>query len=206
MIKSSDNFAFLRKLLGKRPSKAQLIAVPRGERSSSRITHHVSRPQFPSYSFFVPPWMFWIAMLLLAPHALFGEERVDRSLVPSIFAPESTPAHSISHLAGFVLSITGVMFVLVAGLLTYAIIRYRRRANDDGMEPAQVYGSGPVEAAWTTVPFLIVVVLTLSTARVIQSHPGDSGRAQTGISIGRADHRQAMVVGDSVSQTRHRNR
>jgi cytochrome c oxidase subunit 2 len=64
--------------------------------------------------------------------------------------------------------ITGVMFVLVAGLLTYVVIRYRRRANDDGIEPAQVYGSGPVEAAWTTVPFLIVVVLTLSTARVIQ--------------------------------------
>jgi cytochrome c oxidase subunit II len=110
----------------------------------------------------------WMTMLLLAALPLYGAERVDRSLVPSIFAPESTPAHSISQLAVFVLLITGVMFVLVAGLLTYVVIRYRRRANDDGMEPAQVYGSGPVEAAWTTVPFLIVVVLTLSTARVIQ--------------------------------------
>src|SRR5262249_50488054 len=53
-------------------------------------------------------------------------------------------------------------------LLAYVVVRYRRRANDDGMEPAQVYGSGPVEAAWTTVPFLIVLVLTLTTARVIQ--------------------------------------
>jgi cytochrome c oxidase subunit 2 len=112
--------------------------------------------------------MFWVAALLFAPQVLFGAERVDPSLVPSIFAPESTPAHSISQLAVFVLLITGVMFVLVAGLLTYAVIRFRRRANDDGMEPAQVYGSGPVEAAWTTVPFLIVIVLTLSTARVIQ--------------------------------------
>lgn len=116
----------------------------------------------------IPPWVFWIAMLSLASQALFGGEHADRSLVPSIFAPESAPAHSISHLAGFVLAITGTMFVLVAGLLTYVIVRYRRRANDDGMEPAQVYGSGPVEAAWTTVPFLIVVVLTLTTARVIQ--------------------------------------
>jgi cytochrome c oxidase subunit 2 len=112
--------------------------------------------------------MFWIAMLLLAPQVLFGGERVDPSLVPSIFAPESAPAHSISQLARFVLSITGTMFVLVAGLLTYAVIRFRRRANDDGVEPPQVYGSGPVEAAWTTVPFLIVIVLTLATARVIQ--------------------------------------
>jgi cytochrome c oxidase subunit 2 len=118
--------------------------------------------------FIIPPWMFWIAMLSLASQALHGGEHVDRSLVPSIFAPESAPAHSISHLAGFVLAITGTMFVLVAGLLTYVVVRYRRRANDDGIEPAQVYGSGPVEAAWTTVPFLIVVVLTLTTARVIQ--------------------------------------
>ncbi len=109
-----------------------------------------------------------MTMLLLAAPALYGAERADPSLVPSIFSPESTPAHSISHLAAFVLAITGTMFVLVAGLLTFVVIRYRRRPNDDGMEPAQVYGSGPVEAAWTTVPFLIVVVLTLTTARVIQ--------------------------------------
>src|SRR5260370_21243649 len=112
--------------------------------------------------------MIKMAMLLLAQQALYGGERVDPSLVPSILAPESAPAHSISQLAGFVLMIAGVIFVVVAGLLTYAVVRFRRRANDDGMEPAQVYGSGPVEAAWTTVPFLIVVVLTLTTARVIQ--------------------------------------
>ena len=86
--------------------------------------------------------MFWLAMLLVAPQALRGGERVDPALVPSIFAPESAPAHSISHLAGFVLAITGGIFVVVAGLLVYALVRFRRRANDDGMEPAQVYGSG----------------------------------------------------------------
>jgi cytochrome c oxidase subunit 2 len=196
MIKVPENFAFLWKLprkrsaktpdgtaIGERPSSgAATIAVPAAHKYFwHREEAHLAAPEdgrspgagsarirFPTYRFIIPPWMFWITMLLLGPHALFGEERVDRSLVPSIFAPESTPAHSISNLAGFVLSITGVMFVLVAGLLTYVVIRYRRRANDDGIEPAQVYGSGPVEAAWTTVPFLIVVVLTLSTARVIQ--------------------------------------
>jgi cytochrome c oxidase subunit 2 len=94
-------------------------------------------------------------------------EKVDPTLVPNIFAPESVPAHSISHLSIFVLAITGGIFVVVGGLLAYVVIRFRRRANDDGMEPAQIYGSNPVEAAWTTVPFLIVIVLTLSTARVI---------------------------------------
>ena len=109
----------------------------------------------------------WTTMLFLVASVLYGAERVDPALVPNIFSPESTPAHSISHLAVFVLAITGAIFVVVAGLLLYAVVRFRRRANDDGTEPAQIYGSGPVEAAWTTVPFLIVLVLTLATARVI---------------------------------------
>ena len=109
----------------------------------------------------------WMAILLAAAPALCGAAQVDPHLVPNTFAPESTPAHSISQLAVFVLAITGVMFVLVSGLLVYVLVRYRRRPNDDGTEPAQVYGSGPVEAAWTTVPLLIVLVLTLATARVL---------------------------------------
>jgi len=145
--------------LGKSEIPRQASANPCGDDVSARVQ---------SYGFIISPWMCWIGTLLLATQAIYGGENVDPSLVPSIFAPESAPAHSISQLAGFVLSITGVMFVLVASLLTYVVVRYRRRANDDGIEPAQVYGSGPVEAAWTTVPFLIVVVLTMTTARVIQ--------------------------------------
>ena len=121
-----------------------------------------------NFRFIFAPRMLWVAMLMAAPQALCGGERVAPTLVPSIFAPESAPAHSISQLAGFVLETTAGIFVVVAGLMVYVVVRFRRRANDDDVEPAQVYGSGPVEAAWTTVPFLIVVVLTLTTARVIQ--------------------------------------
>jgi cytochrome c oxidase subunit 2 len=106
--------------------------------------------------------------LFFIHQAGFAAERVDPSLVPSVFAPESAPAHSILRLDTLVLAITAGIFVVVAGLLIYAVVRFRRRANDDGREPAQFYGSGPVETAWTTVPILIVVVLLLATARVIQ--------------------------------------
>jgi cytochrome c oxidase subunit 2 len=111
--------------------------------------------------------IYWLATFMVMPRGVWAAEKTDPTLVPSIFAPESTPAHAISHLAGFVLVITGAIFAVVAGLLLYAVVRFRRRANDDGTEPAQVYGSGPIEAAWTTVPFLIVLVLSLATARVI---------------------------------------
>jgi len=121
------------------------------------------------FTFVIPAWMFWVVTLVLLAQGGFAAEKVDPSLVPSIFKPESAPAHSISQLAMLVLAITGALFLVVASLLTYSIIRFRRRKDDDGMEPAQIYGSGPVEAAWTIVPFLIVIVLTLTTARVIQA-------------------------------------
>ncbi|HXJ73555.1 MAG TPA: cytochrome c oxidase subunit II [Candidatus Dormibacteraeota bacterium] len=112
---------------------------------------------------------YWLVTFILTQQGVaLAAEKADPALVPSIFSPESAPAHAISHLAGFVLVITAAIFIVVAGLLVYAVVRFRRRANDDETEPAQVYGSGPVETAWTTVPFLIVVVLTLTTARVIQ--------------------------------------
>jgi cytochrome c oxidase subunit II len=54
----------------------------------------------------------------------------------------------------------------VAGLLTFTIVRFRRK-GDDQREPAQVYGSNRIEIAWTVLPILIVVVLTMATARVV---------------------------------------
>lgn len=66
-----------------------------------------------------------------------------------------------------VLIVCAVIFAVVGGLLTYSVIKFRRRSNDDRREPAQVYGSTQIELAWTVIPLLIVVVLFLTTARVI---------------------------------------
>jgi cytochrome c oxidase subunit 2 len=87
--------------------------------------------------------------------------------LPNIFAPSTTPAHSIMRLSFFVLLITGSIFVVVGGLLAYAVVRFRARDTDDNSEPAQIYGSTQVELAWTVIPILIVVVLFLTTARII---------------------------------------
>jgi cytochrome c oxidase subunit II len=85
----------------------------------------------------------------------------------SIFQPVSTPAHDIDVVAFFVVMICGAIFLIVGGLLTYSIVRFRRRPGDDTREPPQVYGSNPIEFAWTTVPVIIVFVLILITARTI---------------------------------------
>jgi len=88
-------------------------------------------------------------------------------VTPSIFAPVSTPAFAIRDVAFFVLGITAVIFLVVAGVAVFALVRFRRRRGDDGREPPQVYGSQQIELAWTLVPLLIVVVLFLVTARYI---------------------------------------
>ena len=86
---------------------------------------------------------------------------------PSIFAPVSTPAFAIRDVSFLVLAIVTLIFVVVAGVMLYAIVRYRRRPGEDGGDPPQVYGSTQIELAWTVVPFLIVIVLFLTTTRYI---------------------------------------
>jgi cytochrome c oxidase subunit 2 len=87
--------------------------------------------------------------------------------VASIFRPASTPAESIQGLAWLVLLVCFAIFVTVASVLTYTIVRFRRRADDADREPPQVYGSNQIEIAWTVIPLLIVIVLSMATARVI---------------------------------------
>ena len=67
------------------------------------------------------------------------------------------------------LIITGAIFVTVSGLLLHVILRYRHRADDDQREPPQIYGSNQIELAWTVFPILIVLVLFLSSVRIIFS-------------------------------------
>jgi len=101
--------------------------------------------------------------------AAFGQATRLPSSPTDIFAPVSTPAQSIFELSLLVLAIAAAIFVVVSGLLAYATAKFRKRRDDDGREPAQVYGSTQVELAWTITPVVIVLVLFLATARVIFS-------------------------------------
>ena len=87
----------------------------------------------------------------------------------NIFSPASTHAETILRVSNLTLAITALIFVTVFSLLVYVVRKFRRRPDDDGREPAQVYGSTQIEMAWTIIPALIVVVLFLAAARVIAS-------------------------------------
>jgi cytochrome c oxidase subunit 2 len=105
-----------------------------------------------------------IAGLFFACLPAFADSRLVSSYS---FLPLSTPAHDIYYLALFTLTVTGCIFVVVASLLFYAVFKFRARKSDPEHEPAQVYGSTQVELAWTVIPIIIIVVLFLTTARII---------------------------------------
>jgi cytochrome c oxidase subunit 2 len=69
----------------------------------------------------------------------------------SIFAPTTPAGHSICSLFILVLALTGAIFLLVEGVLICSLVRFRRAAPE-ATEPPQVYGSQPIEIAWTSRP------------------------------------------------------
>src|SRR5260370_14351626 len=101
-----------------------------------------------------------LAGILLAAGLCVANTPTDHP-VPNIFEPHSTPAESIRHLSHFVLGITGLIFLVVFSLLSYAIVRFRNLVADSKREPAQVYGSTQIKLAWTVSPTRILFVLFL---------------------------------------------
>ncbi len=115
-----------------------------------------------------------LAASLLAAASAWGENKP--SAVPNMFSPTSTPAHEEYVMSLFVIGITAGILLVVGGAWAYVTWRFRS-TDPSEVEPPQVYGSPQVELAWTIVPVIIVVVLFLTTARMIfaiQDHPKPS--------------------------------
>ena len=147
--------------------------------------------------------MLWALSALLAGAALArqamaeatdeGAAAVEKAVPPVhdlwIFNPASPAAGSIVNLAILVLAIAGLIFLVVEGVLFYTIVRFRKRAtDDDATEPPQVYGSQPIEVAWTAAPAVIVLFLVLVTTRTlwevnaspVSTELGPAGQASAG--------------------------
>ena len=116
---------------------------------------------------FLPRACSFAALQVIVSATAFAAAQSSPLSPTNIFAPASTPAHSIFRISAFVLEITGAIFAVVFSLLAYAVIKFRERKGDSEFEPPQVYGSNQMEVAWTILPVLIVTVLFLSTAEVI---------------------------------------
>lgn len=97
---------------------------------------------------------------------LLAEYAADAPSV-SIFDPASPAARSIVDLALLSLAVAALIFIIVEGVLLYSVSRFRRRHTPNSGEPPQVYGSMPIEVAWTAAPAIVVFFLILVMTRTL---------------------------------------
>jgi len=82
-----------------------------------------------------------------------------------VLNPGSPQARSIFDLGIVAAIIFATIFVIVAGIIVFALMRFRWREGEP--DPHQVAGNRTVEFIWTAIPCLIVVALFVLTARAM---------------------------------------
>jgi cytochrome c oxidase subunit 2 len=85
-------------------------------------------------------------------------------LVP-VFHPQSPEAQAIATIFTWFLVLAAIVFLTVAGLVGYSIVRYRARQGDT--DPRPVFGHRKIEIAWTVIPVLIVLGIFVFTIRTM---------------------------------------
>lgn len=99
----------------------------------------------------------------------------------SVLLPVEGTAHaaSVDHLFFFLLYLGTFFFLLIAGLLTYFVIRYRRRGPND--KTPNIRHNPKLEVAWTVIPLGIVMVIFFWGFRTYMDaavSPGDAMEIQ----------------------------
>src|SRR5262249_36629607 len=84
--------------------------------------------------------------------------------ITSTFDPRATPAESVYQL--LVMAVCTTIFLVVAGVLAYTVLRFRRQAGEV-RGPAPLLGRNHIENAPNLISILIVFVLVMVTARVV---------------------------------------
>src|SRR5262249_29995265 len=76
-----------------------------------------------------------------------------------LFPPQaSTSAVKVDALLVFLCAVCGLMAVMVATLIFYYAVRYRRRGTQDHPTP-RILGSTGLELFWTIAPFFVFLVM-----------------------------------------------
>ncbi|HJV08100.1 MAG TPA: cytochrome c oxidase subunit II, partial [Acidimicrobiales bacterium] len=79
--------------------------------------------------------------------------------------PQGPVARQIDKLMDPVFIVAGVIFVLVEGLVLFAVLKFR--AKPDSPEPEQIHGNTRLEVGWTLLPALILLAVAVPTIATI---------------------------------------
>jgi cytochrome c oxidase subunit II len=76
----------------------------------------------------------------------------------SLFPPRaSTTAGEVDALYTFMVVVSAIMTLLIFFFVFFFAIKYRRKTADD--RPKAIHGSIPLEIVWSTIPFLVMLVM-----------------------------------------------
>ncbi|MEL7675041.1 MAG: cytochrome c oxidase subunit II transmembrane domain-containing protein, partial [Chloroflexota bacterium] len=102
---------------------------------------------------------------------------VGTGLLAVATAPQIASAHgpstggagidSVWQLFNITLLMAIPIFLLVEGLIIFAVLRYRRKHADE--MPEQVHGNTALEITWTVLAFAIITVLFVLTLRALDT-------------------------------------
>lgn len=96
---------------------------------------------------------------------------------PSILRPATPQAEEIKSLAVSLFVISALILLVVEAWLLTAIVRFRGRPE---AEARQTHGDNAIEAVWTLIPIVLIIIIFIMTARSMDSLdlPGDDVNLQ----------------------------
>src|SRR5215470_13611641 len=86
--------------------------------------------------------------------------------VVKVFNPQSPQARAIFDLTIIVFVAALVIFAVVVGIVTYALLRFPRWREGE-RDPEQGEGNKTIEIVWTAIPLAIVAILFVLSARTM---------------------------------------
>lgn len=101
----------------------------------------------------------------VASLSLLGLSGCGKNLPLSSLEPAGPIAEKILNLFNPVFAIAVFVFIVVEGLLVFAIVKFRDRG--DGRAPKQVHGNTRMEIGWTLLPAIVLAVISVPTVAVI---------------------------------------
>jgi cytochrome c oxidase subunit 2 len=97
-------------------------------------------------------------LLTIFAALMFG---CDKTRPQSTFEALGPVAQSQLDLFWVILAAGMIVFVFVEGLIIYAVIKFRRRSDDE--MPHQTHGNNTLEITWTLVPTALLVLIIIPT-------------------------------------------
>jgi cytochrome c oxidase subunit 2 len=110
-------------------------------------------------------WTLLIGIVLTLASLWYGQ---NHGLLP-VAASDEAPL--VDGLFNTMMTVSTGIFLIVEGVLIYAVIRYRRRAGDNEDGPA-IEGNVPLEILWTAIPAIIVIGISLYSFDVYNNMGG----------------------------------